>query len=267
MIIDAHVHLMEPGKGGTAYSYLRKVGGAWSPEQTWDAARIVGLLDECGYDKAILFPSAAFFPNVDYRFYNDYLAYEVHKFPDRLWGFGCLDLKGDPHASLEVPRIVEDLGLMGLKFVQWLQGYPANSSWLKPVYEQASRYHLPILFHSGSPPYTQPFQIVEWADEFPDVQFILGHFGKLVWLDAVRAAMQYPNVYLETSGAQVSDIEIAVELLGEERIVYGTDLPVGGAGAGKWDVAKLRSARISERAKERIFSENILAILSRVRRG
>ncbi|NTW99906.1 MAG: amidohydrolase family protein, partial [Geobacteraceae bacterium] len=62
--------------------------------------------------------------------------------------------------------------------------------WLKPVYEQASRYHLPILFHSGSPPYTQPFQIVEYADEYPEVQFIIGHFGKLIWLDSVRAAIQ-----------------------------------------------------------------------------
>jgi uncharacterized protein len=264
MIIDAHVHLMEPEKA-PSYAYLKKTGGDWG--QVWDADRIVDLLDECGFDKAVIFSGTGLYPNVDYRHYNDHLAREVRKHPDRLIGFGIVDLKGDPEAAGEVPRIVEELGLMGLKFHNWLQAYPANSSTLKPVYEQASRYRLPIIFHTGTPPYTEPAQVVEWADEYPDVQFIIGHFGKLIWLDAVRGAMKHPNVYLETSGAQVSDIEIAVELLGEDRIVFGTDLPVGGAAAVKWDVDKIRSARMGEQARARIFSQNILDILARVKRG
>jgi len=263
MIIDAHVHLMEPEKS-PSYAYLKKTGGDWG--QVWDGARIVGLLDDCGFDKAVVFSGTGLYPNVDYRAYNENTAREARRFPDRLIGFGILDLKGDPDAAQEVPRMVEEQGLLGIKFHNWLQAYPANSATLKPVYEQASRYRLPIIFHTGTPPYTEPAQVVEWADEYPDVQFIIGHFGKLIWLDAVRGAMKHSNVYLETSGAQVSDIEIAVEALGEERIVFGTDLPVGGAAAGKWDVDKINSARIGERAKARIFSQNILAILGRVRR-
>lgn len=208
MIIDAHVHLMEPEKGATGYDYLKKTGGAWG--QAWDAARLVGLLDECGFDKAVVFTGTGLYTNVDYHYYNDNLAHEVNQFPDRLIGFGCLDLKGDPNAADEVPRMVEELGLVGIKFHPWLQAFPANSARLKPVYEQASRYHLPIIFHTGTPPYAQPAQVVQWADEYPDVQFIIGHFGKLIWLDSVRAATKHPNVYLETSRVQVSDLEIAV---------------------------------------------------------
>jgi len=256
---------MEPEKGATGYDYLKKTGGAWG--QAWDAARLVELLDECGFDKAVVFTGAGLYTNVDYRYYNDNLAHEVNQFPDRLIGFGCLDLKGDPNAADEVPRMVEELGLVGIKFHPWLQAFPANSALLKPVYEQASRYHLPIIFHTGTPPYAQPAQVVQWADEYPDVQFIIGHFGKLIWLDSVRAAIKHPNVYLETSGVQVSDLEIAVEMLGEERIVFGTDLPVGGAAAGKWNVDKIDATRISDRAKERIFSQNILDILGRVKGG
>ncbi len=262
MIVDAHVHLMEPEKGAAGYDYLKKTGGAWG--QVWDAERVVGLLDECGFDKAIVFTGAGLYPNVDYRYYNDNLAREVGQFSDRLIGFGCLDLKGDPDAAAEVPRLVEGLGLVGIKFHPWLQDFPANSGLLRPVYEQASCYHLPILFHTGTPPYAQPAQVAQWAGEYPDVQFIMGHFGKLIWLDAVRAALEYPNVYLETSGAQVADLEIAVRLLGEERIVFGTDLPIGGAAAGKWNVDKIRAARISDRAKERILGQNVLDILARV---
>jgi predicted TIM-barrel fold metal-dependent hydrolase len=262
VIVDAHVHLMEPEKGAAGYDYLKKTGGAWG--ETWDAARIVGLLDECDFDKAVVFTGAGLYPNVDHRHYNDNLAREVGQFPDRLIGFGCLDLKGDPHAADEVPRLVEDLGLVGLKFHPWIQVFPANSGLLKPVYEQASRYRLPILFHTGTPPYAQPAQVAQWAGDYPRVQFIIGHFGKLIWLDAVRAAMEYPNVYLETSGAQVADLEVAVELLGEERILFGTDLPIGGAAAGRWNVDKIHAARISDSAREQILGKNMLSILTRV---
>lgn len=265
MIIDAHVHLMEPAPKASSYDYVKRTGGAWA--EVWDGARLVELLDTCGFDKAVVFTSAGLRANVDFRYYNENLAREVARFPDRLIGFGCIDIKGDPDAAADIPHLVEELGLVGLKFHPWIQAFPCNDASLKPVYEQASRYRLPVLFHTGTPPYAQPAQVAEWADAYPDVQFIIGHFGKLVWLDAVRAAMKHPNVYLETSGAQVSDIEIAVELLGEERIVFGTDLPIGGAAAGQWDVDKINSARIRQSARERIFSGNILDILGRVRRG
>jgi uncharacterized protein len=265
MIIDAHVHLMEPERGATAYDYLKKTGGAWG--QVWDAARLVGLLDACGFDKAIVFTFAGLYANEDYGFYNENLASEIRRFPDRLIGFGCLDLKSDPHAADRVPHMVEELGLVGIKFHPWAQRFPANSGLLKPVYEQASRYGLPILFHTGTPPYSQPAQVAQWARDYPDVKFIIGHFGKLLWLDAVRAAMEHANVFLETSGAQVSDIEIAVEILGEDRIVFGTDLPIGGVAAGKWNVDKINAARISDRARARILGHNMLDILSASQRA
>jgi predicted TIM-barrel fold metal-dependent hydrolase len=262
MIIDAHVHLMEPPRGAEGYDYLKSTNGAWG--QVWNAERLVGLLDECGFDRAVIFTFAGLYANDEYGFYNDNLANEVGRFPDRLIGFGCLDLKSDPRAADQIPRLVEELGLVGLKFHPWAQRFPANSGLLRSVYEHASRYRLPILFHTGTPPYSQPAQVAQWAAEYPDVQFIMGHFGKLLWLDAVRAAARHPNVYLETSGAQVSDIEIGVEILGEDRILFGTDLPIGGAAAGKWNVRKIDAAHISERAKERIFALNILEILGRV---
>jgi predicted TIM-barrel fold metal-dependent hydrolase len=153
---------------------------------------------------------------------------------------------------------------VGIKFHPWLQDFPANSGLLQPVYEQASRYRLPILFHTGTPPYAQPAQVAQWASDYPDVQFIIGHFGKLLWLDAVRSAMQHPNIYLETSGAQVSDLETAVDLLGADRIVFGTDLPIGGAAAGRWNLDKIRATPISDKAKQRLLGSNILEILGRV---
>ena len=40
----------------------------------------------------------------------------------------------------------------------------------------------------------------------------------------------------------------------------------GGAAAGKWNVAKINAAHISDRARERILGQNMLDILGRVTR-
>lgn len=253
MIIDAHVHL-----DGPRYTYKGE-------EQIWSAERIADVLDQSGIDKAVIFTYQGLAPFVDYRRFNDQVAEAAKAFPDRFIGFGTLDVLGDPEGGpAEAERIVEELGLTGMKLHPWMQGFPANSPDLRPIFDVASEYRLPVIFHTGTPPYAQPFQVAEHAPDFPEVQFIIGHFGKLMWLDAVRSAMRYGNIYLETSGAQVSDIETAIEVVGPEKIVFGTDLPLGGVGAALWNIAKIESLNIPEEAKDRVFSRNIQEILGRV---
>ena len=80
--------------------------------------------------------------------------------------------------------------------------------------------------------------------------------------DAVRSAELHPNVYLETSGAQVADLQFALERIGVERILFGTDLPIGGAASAKWNMVKIRSA-VPEAARQRaIFGENARRVLA-----
>jgi predicted TIM-barrel fold metal-dependent hydrolase len=102
---------------------------------------------------------------------------------------------------------------------------------------------------------------MEQARRFPDVPFIVGHFGKILFLDAVRSAELCPNIYLETSGAQVADIQFALERISADRILFGTDLPIGGAASAKWNMVKIASA-VEDRAQQRaIFGENALRIV------
>jgi predicted TIM-barrel fold metal-dependent hydrolase len=259
MIIDAHVHIMYGGIKRQTYTYTK------TREEDWPAERLIELLDRVGIDKAVIFGSNLI-PLADYKENNDDIADAVKKFPDRFIGFGSVDPRCDPEgAPREVVRAVEGLGLRGLKFHPWLQVFPANDYRLYPIMEVASRYKLPVIFHMGTPPYCQPFQLADVASHFPEVQFIIGHFGKLLWLDSVRSAIKHDNIYLETSGAQSADIECAVKMLGHERIVFGTDLPLGGIGAGLWDLVKIRSLRVSDEAKEAILGGNIQEILDRVR--
>lgn len=261
MIIDSHVHLITNVTGYYAY---KKSAGAFD-SQIWDADRIVRLMDEVGYDRCFLLTLSGLYGFNDWRLANDEVAAAVRRYPDRLIGFCTNWPNQDPEGAVQELLRCLDLGLTGVKYHPWLQSFPANSAYLYPTLEVTSKHHLPVLFHTGTPPYSQPFQVMEQARRFPETPFIIGHFGKLLFLDAVRSAELYPNIYLETSGAQVADLAFAVQRMPAERILFGTDLPVGGAPAGKWNLAKLNSAPLSDEQRRLILGENAVRLMQGVR--
>jgi uncharacterized protein len=252
MIVDAHVHLMTDSTGW--YAYKKAAGG--SDARTWDAAATVRLLDESGIDQCWLFTLSGLYGFNDCRAANDQVIEAARQHPDRLIPFCTAFPNQDPQAAAVEIRRCLDLGCKGVKFHPWLQSFPANSAYLYPSLELCGERRIPVLFHTGTPPYSQPFQVMEQARRFPHVPLIIGHFGKIMFLDAVRSAELCPNVYLETSGAQVADLQFALERIAPERILFGTDLPIGGAASAKWNITKIASAIPDSAVLRGIFGEN-----------
>ena len=250
MIVDTHVHLMSDTTGW--YAYKKSAGG--SDARVWDADATVRLLDDCGIDQCWLFTLSGLYGFNDCPSANDQVIAAAREFPDRLIPFCTAFPNQDAvGAAVEIRRCL-DLGCKGVKFHPWLQSFPANTAYLYPTLELCAG--IPVLFHTGTPPYSQPFQVMEQARRFPRVPFVIGHFGKIMFLDAVRSAELCPNVYLETSGAQVADLQFALERIGADRILFGTDLPIGGAPSAKWNMAKIASAIPDAAILRGIFGEN-----------
>lgn len=260
MIVDSHIHLITDTTGYYAY---KKSAGAYD-SQLWDAERIVRLLDEVGIDHSFLLTLSGLYGFNDGRLANDEIASAVRAFPDRFTGFATTWPHRDPEESAREALRALDMGLKGLKYHPWLQSFPANSAYLYPTLEVCAKHSMPVLFHTGTPPYSQPFQVMEQARRFPTVPFIIGHFGKLLFLDAVRSAELCPNVYLETSGAQVADMAYALEHMPAERILFGTDLPVGGAAAARWDMIKVRSVPMTKEQEKAVFGDNAMRLVAGV---
>ncbi len=252
MIVDAHVHLMTDSTGW--YAYKKSAGG--SDARLWDAGATVHLLDDSGIDQCWLFTLSGLYGFNDYRAANDQVMEAAKQYPDRFIPFCTAFPNQDAEAAAAEIRRCLDQGCKGVKFHPWLQSFPANSSYLYPTLELCADRRIPVLFHTGTPPYSQPFQVMEQARRFPAVPFVIGHFGKIMFLDAVRSAELCPNVYLETSGAQVADLQFALEHIGAERILFGTDLPIGGAPSAKWNMVKIASAVPDPASRSAIFGEN-----------
>jgi hypothetical protein len=239
VIIDAHTHL---------YSHIYVFKGL-------STAEFVALMDRLHITKAVTFTVEGFFE--DGSKWNDYIAQEVAKHPDRLIGYGTVHPWYGDEALREMERCARELKLCGFKFHPWLQGFPANSEMCLTLIQKAAQLRLPVIFHTGTPPYTEPLQVANLAREVPEAQIILGHMGLAdLWGEAIHAAKRHDNLWLETSGAPPLAVRKAVERLGAERILFGTDMPFGGVETAAHYLQGILSLDLPEADRRLILGEN-----------
>jgi uncharacterized protein len=154
----------------------------------------------------------------------------------------------------EVARCHEELGFVGIKLeVACNVAHPATG----PVFEVAAERNLPVMVHAtdtstiGNRDWqSDPTDVRTAVSPHPNATVIVAHLTAL-GVRGVWELADLPNVHVDTSGMQpdADIVEYAVEALGPQRVVfgsdmYGRDLPtqigqVLGAGISKSDKAKL----------------------------
>ena len=83
--------------------------------------------------------------------------------------------------------------------------------------------------------YSNPIDLHAVAVEFPDVRFVIPHFGAGYWREALMVADLCPNVYLDTSSSnswlryQPGNVTLAdvfrrtLDVIGPKRLLFGSD--------------------------------------------
>lgn len=245
MIFDSHTHIDE--------------AGFWvDPPET-----ILQLMDEAGIEQAVVMTYRDA-PMADGSDPLQYIADACRRYP-RLIGYARMN----PHYGEAAVRALEhgfrDLGMKGLKLHPVSYVMPPTSPETIALIHKAAEWHAPTLFHCGDEEFTLPYQIAGAAALVPDATIILGHMGGYFHVeDAIQAAQAYPNLILETSAMPYPQmIKRAVEAIGAERVLFGSD----GPGCDPTlEVAKVRAAGLSQQEEALLFSENIARILDRVGR-
>lgn len=126
------------------------------------------------------------------------------------------------------------MGARGLKLHPNFQEFKPSDPGCLEVCEEASQHSLPVIFHTGTKGYEKrPGRIPSALENFeallrtfPQMTFILGHMGISQYKLAIRLAQRYPNVYLETSGQPASHIKEAIQAVGGDRVLFGSDWPL-----------------------------------------
>jgi predicted TIM-barrel fold metal-dependent hydrolase len=129
-----------------------------------------------------------------------------------------------------------------------------------------SERNLLTLTHTGNAG-NEPDRFIPFANKYPGVRLILAHIGHSetdvfdLQVEAVKKSTE-GNVWADTSSSRsmlARVIEHAVDQLGAERILFGTDTPLYFAATQK---SRIAYASISDEAKRMILYENAAQLLA-----
>ncbi|MHB0913151.1 MAG: amidohydrolase family protein [Armatimonadota bacterium] len=209
---------------------------------------VLAAMDKYGIDKAVLVPEMAV--DSDFRRGNKEL-FDLIKGQDRLYGYLAVN-PNYPEESIAIMRsaMSSPKFLAIALFGGASRPYP-NLDDHGEMLNAYRRFMKPVFVHAPSAEAVAAVE--EMAREFPMMKFILGSMGGSEWKRAMTLT-QLLNVFAETSGSfDAEKIEEAVERLGPNRILFGSNLPAFDPAC---ILALIRSSDIPESAVEKILSKN-----------
>lgn len=126
-------------------------------------------------------------------------------------------------------------GAYGLKLHPNFQQVPLDDRATFELCEAYREYHRPLILHSGLTGRERWFQphkryaslerLTELPGNFPDLPIVLAHAGITQYAQAIRLGQKHDNIYLEISGQPARHIRQALDALGVERLLFGSDWP------------------------------------------
>ncbi len=174
---------------------------------------------------------------------NDHIAEGVRKHPDVFLGFGIVDPWHGKGAIQEIQRFKE-LGLHGIgEFNPARQHFFPNDQRFYPIWEEAQRLGLPILFHSGMAAagagtpggmgnklkYSQPIYLDDVAADFPELKIISAHPSWPWQEESLAIARHKSNFFIDLSGWAPKyfpkELVQHVNSLLQDKAMFGSDWP------------------------------------------
>ncbi|MCE5257872.1 MAG: amidohydrolase family protein [Chloroflexi bacterium] len=242
-IIDLHGH----------YGHF---SGIYMPNH--DSQQMIATLDRCGVERIV---SSGHTALADMVRGNQEIAEVTAAFPGRWNGYLVFNPNYPEEAAHELDLYDERKTLVGIKFHPSFHQYPINGERYKPALEFAAERHLLLLSHTwGGSAYDDVPKVAQIAEQYPEIDILCGHSFYGNWDAGIALAARMPNVYLELTAAYAVNglIERVVEQAGEDKIVFGCDLPWFDP---HYAIGCIVFAHITEQARRKILRETALRLL------
>jgi predicted TIM-barrel fold metal-dependent hydrolase len=249
--IDVHAHYgayCRSGKSDLSNSFM-----------TAEAAEVARRARRCGITWTIVSPLSSLFPRgeADAFLANEEAARIVPQATGLLY-FAVVNPL-DPRTFQQARTLLVEPHCVGIKIHPEAHCYPI-AKYGSQIFELAANLDAVVLTHSGEQN-SLPEDFVVFANEFAEVNLILGHIG-CGWdqdlTHQVRAIQRCckGNVYADTSSAKSLTpklIEWAVGEVGPDRVLLGSDSPLYFAPMQR---ARIDYADLSEDHKRQILFDN-----------
>ncbi len=247
MVIDVHVHL----------SMQAWREGPQAIEPMIASARKIGI------DKICLFPYS-YMTKQDIIGANDLVLRVMELYPDEVMGFCYVNPMNTQEALKELERCLIRNSMYGVKLGTQCK---TTNPLMDPLMEFIDQVGVPVLQHAwdkvtGNLEFeSTPYEVAQLAKGYPNVNIIMAHLYGARFKGILDVA-PYKNIYVDVSGGnpEAGVLEYGVEVLGAERIVFGSDAPGRDFSV---QLSKVLGADLPHEIKKCILSENVLRLLRR----
>ena len=242
MVVDVHVH-------PPTEEFVKTLGPLFEPTIKYfrsdfkikNFKEFAEDLRTQGITKAFLLPLTSSIEGLG-RITNEHIAGICNSDPDLFIGFASFDLKGDYVSELKYA--INNLGLKGIKIHPQLQLIRPDDEKISKVFEIADENKLPVVIHTGITgigagvkgggglplELGKPIYIDNLAIKYPNVNFIIAHFGWPWYEEALAVAYHKGNVFIDISGWSPKYIpQIVIKYMDsllQDKFLFGSDYPM-----------------------------------------
>lgn len=160
---------------------------------------------------------------------------------------------------------IERRGLRGIKVHPDFQEFFIDDERMLPMYEEANRRGLIVLFHMGDKrtDFSSPRRLMHVLEKLPDFTCIAAHLGGYTEWEDARKVLQGANVYVDTSSSLFAltreQALHSIEHFGVDHTMFGTDFPM-------WEPAqeleRFFALELDEDANRKILFDNFSRLFS-----
>lgn len=263
----------------------------------YDAEKQMSDLVKGGIDMAVITVSNPWVESL-YRTANDGIAKVVQMYPEKFVGIGMLPLSKPDLAIEELDRVVKDLGMKGVAVLSNVNGKPLDSPEFWPIFERVAKFDVPVFLHPGPTqskllkdymlgasvgfPIETTVALARLItsglfEKFKDLKIVVAHLGGTIPYLIGRIDQSFRSfvkdkriskapsdylkqIYVDTICFSKPALMCAYQLMGPDRLLYGSDYPFTWAGFSTF-TESIEQLDIPEKEKEMIFSENAKKLL------
>lgn len=241
MIVDIHAHL-------------------WGNSHQTNKKSILNAAELFNIDRIYISSISSYIPDEEeIETLNDLTAGFMKEEPELIGGFIYLNPR---HTNkIDIMKKYIEKGMQGVKL--WVSVLCDNPA-VNEIAEECIRQRIPVLVHSFHKATgqleneTTSEHVRNLALRYPELKIIMAHMGGNVY-HGLRCVSDLSNVYPDISGTPIGkgEIDYAISQVGEDRLLFGTDMPFG----GRQCFAQIEDSNLSKQQKEKVLYKNAGKVL------
>ncbi len=250
-VVDMHMHILHDGENGGGGSSRMERGG---PEGVFPQLQRLGVTGGG-------FMSWLGTVSMDTLAGNRCVERALDAAPPGFWGLASLDPSHHPGAEFErlVPLIHSDPRFIGMKpYTRFSYAYD-HKVW-SPWWQLGNERQYYALLHRTRSDFSE---VDALAKKYPRIRWVVVHCGSDYFTadQAIACMAAHSNVYAEITLTPVTlgIIDYLVTNAGENRILYGSDLPMRDP---RQQLGWVVFSRLSLQAKRKVLRENALRVIA-----